>query len=341
MPRTRTFQAAPALVTHEELMAGARKTCNGKVSATDVIMVVKKCSRHTASKILRQLREEDRIPELEMVSFGGPELGPPNHGRGGNRLPEAAADAREMVQILWALPGDSAFRRNSADVVVRYLGGDPGLVGEVLANRAAQETLAREAPSHPARIFGEAVEAERSATAAKRAAVEMLELEVREGELKARLEASKAQLEQAQSQAKRTRIETFVYCHETARRLGVEPDDRTRLQLRDMVQSVAIPAEALPRKEICVRAFLLGKKANIPLHEIRFGKAVAALKRAHLQEAGLPVELPTKTIFANGQEVQAKLYFEEDLPLFERAWESIKDTPVPPAAIRRGRRVRS
>lgn len=113
-------------------------------------------------------------------------------------------------------------------MVVRYLGGDPGLVGEVLANRAAQETLAREAPSHPARIFGEAVEAEQSAATVKRAAVEMLELEVREGELKARLEASKAQLEQAQSQAKRTRIETFVYCHETARRLGVEPDDRTR-----------------------------------------------------------------------------------------------------------------
>lgn len=31
------------------------------------------------------------------------------------------------MQILWVLPGDSAFRRSSADVVVRYL-GDPGLV---------------------------------------------------------------------------------------------------------------------------------------------------------------------------------------------------------------------
>ena len=336
MPPKRSFEAAPALVTHEELMAGARKTEHGKVSATDVIMVVKKCNRRVAAITLKRLQDEERVPKLEMVIFGVSALFTPNPGRGGNRLPEAAADAREMVQILWALPGDSTFRRNSADVVVRYLGGDPGLVGEVLANRAAQETLAREAPSHPARIFGEAVEAEQSAAAVKRAAVEMLELEVREGELRARLE-------QAQSQAKRTRIETFVYCHETARRLGVEPDDRTRLQLRDMVQSVAIPSEVLPRKEICVRAFLLGKKANIPLHEIRFGKAVAALKRAHLREAGLPEELPTKAIFANGQTVQAKLYFEEDLPLFEKAWESIKDTPVlpPAAAIRRGRRDRT
>ena len=331
MSPKRPFQAAPALVTHEELMAGARKTSDGKASATDVIMVVKKCSRNSASNILRQLQDEERIPKLEMVIFRNLSGMSPNPGRGGNRLPEAAADAREMVQILWALPGDSTFRRNTADVVVRYLGGDPGLVGEVMANRAAQETLAREDPSHPARIFGEAVEAERTSAAAKRDAMEMLELEVKEQELRTRLE-------QAQSQAKRTRIETFVYCHETASRLGVEPDDRTRLQLRDMVQSIAIPLEALSRKEICVRAFLLSKKANISLLEIKFGKTVAALKRAQLRDSGLSNELPTKTIYANGQAVQGKLYFEEDLPLFEEAWEAVKDTPVP--STRRPRGVR-
>jgi hypothetical protein len=326
------------VVTLEELTAGARKTEHGKVSATDVIMVVKKCSRHVASNTLKRLQDELRIPKLEMLVFGSTSLVPPNPGRGGNRLPEAAADAREMVQILWALPGDSSFRRNSADVVVRYLGGDPRLVSEVLANRAAQETLAQEDPSHPARIFGETVESERSAVAAKREAIEMLELEVREQELRTRLEASKAQIELSQSQAKRTRIETFVHCHETASRLGVEPDDRTRLQLRDMVQSMAIPSETLPRREICVRAFLLSKKANISLLEIKFGKTVAALKRARLRDSGLPDELPTKTIYANGQAVQAKLYFEEDLPLFEEAWETVKDTPVPSTQSPRGMR---
>ena len=129
------------------------------------------------------------------------------------------------------------------------------------------------------------------------------------------------------------RVETFVACHEAARRLGLEPDDRTRLQLRDMVQSTAIPSatsEALPRAELCVRAFLLKKKADFALHQVRFGKAVASLKRVQLKEAGLPEELPTKTVYANGQAVQAKLYFEEDLPLFEKAWESIKNMPAPP-----------
>ena len=86
------------VATLEELTAGARKK-NGKVSATDVIMVVKKCNRNNASKILRLLREEERIPELEMVCFGESigesETDSPHRGRGDNRRPEAAADARQ------------------------------------------------------------------------------------------------------------------------------------------------------------------------------------------------------------------------------------------------------
>ena len=136
MPPKRSLAGGVSVVTLEELTAGARKTEHGKVSATDVIMVVKKCNRNNASKILRKLREEDRIPVLEMAVFDESNLD--SSSWGGSRKPEAAADAREMVQILWALPGDSSFRRNSADVVVRYLGGDPRLVSEVLANRAAQ-----------------------------------------------------------------------------------------------------------------------------------------------------------------------------------------------------------
>lgn len=330
--------SAAQVATLEELTTGARKTYNGKVSATDVIMVIKQCTRNNASKILRNLQEEQRIPALEMEVFGEANSDLPNSRRGGNRLPEAAADARQIVQVIWALPGDIAFRRNSADVVVRYIGGDPQMVGEILANRAAQETLAREAPSHQARIFGEAVEAENPRVLAKRTSLDLLELDVREGELKARLEASKAQLEKAQGETKRARVDTFVYCHEAARRLGVEPDDRTLLQLRDLVQSVAIPTEAQSQKEIRVRSFLLSKKANGAFNGIKLGKAVAALKREHLQGLGLSDVLPTKTIYLNGQVVQAKLYFEEDLPFFEKAWESIGAATAAPPQVAASRR---
>ena len=146
------------VATLAEMTRGARKAADGRVSATDVVMVVKRCTRNSASKMLRQLRDEGRIPELGLAMFGGSASGQTT--RGGNRNPEAAADARQIVQVVWALPGDCAFRKNSADVVVRYLGGDPGMIEEIIANRAAQETLAREQPAHPARIFGEAVDSE-------------------------------------------------------------------------------------------------------------------------------------------------------------------------------------
>ena len=82
-------------------------------------------------------------------------------GRGSHQQ-TPAADARGVVHILMVLPGQGAglFRMNAADVLVRYLGGDPELVTEVWANRRAQEELAREQPEHPARLFGEAVEAQ-------------------------------------------------------------------------------------------------------------------------------------------------------------------------------------
>ena len=71
-------------------------------------------------------------------------------------------DTRGAVEITIVLQGKKAaeFRKKGADVICRHLGGDLSLVDEILANRLAQERLAAEQPSHPARIFGETVEAE-------------------------------------------------------------------------------------------------------------------------------------------------------------------------------------
>lgn len=69
-------------------------------------------------------------------------------------------DAKGMVAIINRLPGKRAaqFRMKSADLVVRFLGGDQSLIDEIQRNSELQEAL----PSnHPARIFGETVEAER------------------------------------------------------------------------------------------------------------------------------------------------------------------------------------
>ena len=124
-----------------------------KVSVTDVICASKGCSPATArSTYMRLLRSGDVVP------FGVARCHANEGRRGGAYTPIPFASAREVVQLLHALPGDTEFKRNAANVVVRYLGGDLTLATEVLENRAAQERLADEAPEHPARIFGEAVE---------------------------------------------------------------------------------------------------------------------------------------------------------------------------------------
>jgi hypothetical protein len=316
------------ITTLEELTQGARKTQDGKISVTDVIMMVKKCTRNSASRILRQLRNEERIPELELIIFGAniDEAGLASSSWGGSRHPEAAADARQIVQVIWALPGDSAFRRKSADVVVRYLGGDLNMLNEVISNRAAQEVLVRENPQHPARLFGEAVETETSeALKRKREETESIELDLR--------------CEKARSEMKKVQVDAYVACFERAASMGVQPDDRAKLQLRDFVGSLASPSST-SRKEICVRAFLLSKNVNPREFESKLGKIVAKLKREKLRAAGLPDVLLKKTIEANGQIVEANLYFEdEDSDVFDKGWEALISAPKAKASSKRRRRA--
>ena len=123
-----------------------------KVSVIDVIRVTKGCSGDAARTIYRRLVEDKRVPMLACI------LCPTSEGRGGARQPIPVANATEIIQLLQALPGDSAFKENAAKLAVRYLGGDMTLAADVAENRAAQERLAEDASDHLVRIFGEAVE---------------------------------------------------------------------------------------------------------------------------------------------------------------------------------------
>ena len=61
-------------------------------------------------------------------------------------------------------------RRACTGTTAQGDGGDVSLAAEVLANRGVQERLARDDPAHPARAFGEHVEA--AASSAGRAHVQ-------------------------------------------------------------------------------------------------------------------------------------------------------------------------
>ena len=123
-----------------------------KVSVVDVIRASKDCSGEAARTIYKRLVEEEQVPTFACASC------PQREGRGGAHQPIPVANATEIIQLLQALPGDSAFKANAAQVMVRYLGGDQTIAIEVAENRVVQERLAADAPGHYARIFGEAVE---------------------------------------------------------------------------------------------------------------------------------------------------------------------------------------
>ena len=80
-------------------------------------------------------------------------------GRGQRDTP--VVDVRGIVEIVMLLPGRHAarVRRQAAELLCRYLGGDLALVDEVYRNRGFQEQLAVQAPEDPRRLFGEVVEA--------------------------------------------------------------------------------------------------------------------------------------------------------------------------------------
>ena len=93
----------------------------------------------------------ERFPE---VRYGCANFKFPGQGQ----KPTPVTDARGFVMILNLLPGEKAahFRMSSADIIVRYLGGDQSLLAEINRNAAAQEVLPE---NNIGKLFGATVAA--------------------------------------------------------------------------------------------------------------------------------------------------------------------------------------
>jgi hypothetical protein len=123
-----------------------------RASVVDVIMAITGKNPSHSAESLRRLTS--RYPEIKdkIVDL-------PFRGQGQRNTP--VSDASGIVEIVMLLGGHHAklVRRQAADLLARYLGGEPALVDEVCSLRNLQEALANEEPGDPLRFFGEAVEA--------------------------------------------------------------------------------------------------------------------------------------------------------------------------------------
>ena len=123
-----------------------------RISAIDIAIVLTGKSHHDAAQDFRRIVEQ--YPEVGTNC---------SHfrfkGRGQRGTPIAAI--RGAVELVFLLPGRQAarVRRQAADLLVRWLGGDLGIISEVCTLRGFQEELAVRAPEDPRRVFGAAVEA--------------------------------------------------------------------------------------------------------------------------------------------------------------------------------------
>ena len=263
-----------------------------RVAVYDVLQVVTGCPAYNCST--RWKRLQDSFPDVSTscanFKFSGK-----------GQVATPVADAKGIVEIIMVLPGRAAarVRRAAADVMVRYLGGDPSLVEEIAANRLRQEDMDDDEPE---RLFGQAVESD--AIKRKREEVTLLELDC---------------------QAKRIRVQCATDVAKTTldalRDLGLPISDRDKMLAKDMITTAAFTQGQLEDRgqeaDICLQQFCAsrGKKGL----EAVLGKRA---KKMYLEDHP-GYTFPKKTIFAQGQMVEANRWTASMASYLERALEAL------------------
>ena len=284
-----------------------------RVSVYDVIRAVTGLTNNNCANVWKRLQENHPEASTGCRSYRF-------RGRGQQETP--AADARTICEIIMLLPGTAAasFRKKTAAILVRYLGGDDALVDEIAANRLAQENLPH---SHPMRFFGEAVEAE--AVKRKREQVELAELGLRLAELETRVAEQR-------SHVKRARVEAVEMGLQALQRLNLPIDDRDRARAKDIINTATFlfDDESVSRatrpddKEICIRSFLQARNIRDTTMDARLGRVA---KQLWLQD-NPEFEFRKKTIYCNGQMVLANVWTESMQPYLEKALDRLREQTV-------------
>ena len=271
-----------------------RKTAEDRprVAVYDVLQVVTGCSANNCSNVYQRLSQSSEgLTGCSSFRFPGR----------GQWKETPVAEVRTIVEIIRVLPGRAAarVRKAAADVMVRYLGGDPSLVQEVAANRLRQEDMDED---DPARIFGQTVESE--ALRRKREEVALVELEGR---------AKRARVQAATDVARLTLG--------ALQDLGLPVSDRDRMLAKDMITSAAFTQagqlEGGEDRDICLQQFCAsrGKKGQ----EAALGRKA---KRLYLEDHP-GFAFPKKTIFAQGQMVEANRWTTSMVAYLERALQAL------------------
>ena len=279
----------------DSAVRGIRKTSEDppRVSVLDEISAVTG-DVNNASHVYTRLQDQFREVRYDTTNFKFP-------GRGQRNTPITCV--RGVVTIVMLLPGRAAarVRKHAASTLVRYLGGDLSMVDELAQNHLSQQELDEE---DPARLFGQQVESD--AVKRKREEVVLSELEL--------------QLCEQEGALKRRRIESIQHSWSALEACGAS-DDRDRIRASDMIRTVAFGAPSSPvEKEVCIREVIAsaGRTREVGL-DCRVGKVA---KKLLLAEHPGHV-FPKKSIYCNGQQIEANMWLESQRSYIQRALASL------------------
>ena len=246
---------------------------------------------------------------------------PKGRGRPGET---PATDAAGIVQIIMVLPGRAAdkFRQAASGVIVRYLGGDPGLVQEIWANRRYQEELAASQPEHPARVFGEAVEAEGLEAGASTQWQEQQLIE-------AQIALTRAQAKKADQETKLVALQCIALAEQMCCKLGFgfQTNGKYESMARAAVDAAMLPPGESRDGSLDAAQYLTLRghtEQQIARLAGEFGKW---LKLRRLSEGGSLG--PTATQDHGSEEREVYLYSrQQDRELLASAYEAFKQRPL-------------
>ena len=199
------------------------------------------------------------------------------------------AGAHTIVEILMV-------RKAAADVMVRYLGGDPSLVEEVAANRLRQEDMDDD---DPARLFGQTMESEARRGSARRSPC---------WSWKAGRSAPECRLPP-----------TWRASLGALQDLGLPVSDRDRMLAKDMITSAAFTQAGQ----------LEGEGGGATRTYACSSSARAGARRGRRRPWGKKPRrctwrtFPKKTIFARGQMVEASRWTASMAEYLERALQAL------------------
>ena len=221
-------------------------------------------------------------------------------------------DAREIAEVVLLLPGTIAadFRKDSAKILVHFLGGDPSLVDELAAIHLSRGDVSDISPR--ASFRGQGGSLDDPPGAFFRGQGGSLDdppgASFRESD---RVKRAREELQfvETQGRIKRARVEgvrdVVVTTWAALAAIGLSPDDRDRARAGDMIRTAAFDAAiADVDPEICIRGVLSAAGHRGPSLDCKVGKLAKKL----YMKAHPDFTFPKKNIYANGQLVEANIW---------------------------------